>query len=151
MSALAGGNLAGMLIAGVAPKPGGRRLSTIVIGQTAAFGVVLIAMGWITSTWIDVTLMLLLGLGNGYINIVIFTWFQQRTPKDMLGRMMSMMMLAAIGLVPVSQALAGVISRWNLTLLFALAGGLLVLTTFWAALQPALKALSHEIVASAAE
>jgi len=151
MSAFAGGNLAGLLIAGVVSKPSGRTLSAILIGQIFASGAVLIGMGWITSTWIDVTLMLLLGIGSGYINIVVFTWIQQRTPKDMLGRMMSMTVLASMGLAPVSQALAGAISRWDLTLLFALAGGLLLFTTLWAALHPALKSLSHEIVASAVE
>jgi len=151
MSAFAGGNLAGLLLAGVVSKPIGRTLSAILIGQIVAFGLVLISLGWITSTWTDVTLMLLLGIGSGYINIVVFTWIQQRTPKDMLGRMMSMTVLASMGLAPLSQALAGAISRWNLTLLFALAGGLLLLTTLWAALQPALKSLSHEIVTSAVE
>ncbi len=151
MSAYAGGSLAGMLLAGVVSKPTGRMLSTILIGQLVAYGAVLIGMGWITSTWIAVALMLLLGIGNGYINIIVFTWIQQRTPKEMLGRMMSMMVLASLGLVPLSQALAGVVSRWNLTLLFILTGGLLLLTTLWAALQPALKALSHEIATSAIE
>jgi MFS family permease len=148
MSAYAGGTLAGMIFAGLVSKPSGRILSAILIGQLVAFGLVLIGMGWITSTWLAVTLMLLLGIGNGYINIIVLTWIQQRTPRDMLGRVMSMVLLAGMGLVPLSQVLAGAVGSRNLALLFALAGGLLLLTTLWAALQPALKALSHEIVSS---
>jgi hypothetical protein len=54
-------------------------------------------------------------------------------------------MLASMGLVPLSQALAGAISRWNLTGLFTLAEGLILLTALWAARQPALRALSGEM------
>ena len=66
--------------------------------------------------------MLLLGLGNGYITIILLTWIQTRTPKTMLGRIMSLLMLASAGLVPVSQAISGAVGTWNLTLLFLLAG-----------------------------
>jgi MFS family permease len=145
MSAYAGGNLLGYILAGMLPKPTGHALSTFLIVLLVAFGVALISFGWITSTWVDFCLMLLLGMGNGYISIVIFTWIQQRTPKEMLGRMMSMVMLASMGLVPLSQALSGAISRWNLTALFALGGSLILLTALWAAFQPALRSLSQEM------
>jgi len=151
MTAYAGGNFAGLLLAGILPKPNGRTLSTVILGLLAAFGTVLLLMGWITSTWVDFVLLFVLGIGNGYLGIVIFTWIQQRTPKEMLGRVMSMMMLASMGLVPLSQMLAGAISRWNLTLLFASAGGLILLTALWAVLQPALKSLSNEMAASSAD
>jgi hypothetical protein len=55
--------------------------------------------------------MLLLGAGNGYIAILMFTWMQTNTPKDMLGRMMSMVMLAGNGLVPISQAISGAVIK----------------------------------------
>jgi MFS family permease len=148
MSAYSGGNLLGFIVAGTLPRPSGRWLSGFLTVLLAAFGIVLFGMGWITTTWIDVVLMFLLGIGNGYIGLIIFTWIQQRTPRDMLGRMMSMMTLASMGLVPISQALAGAITKWSLTALFAVAGGLILLTTLWSALQPELKALSNEMVAA---
>jgi hypothetical protein len=92
--------------------------------------------------------MLLLGLGTGYITIILFTWIQTRTPKTMLGRIMSLLMLASAGLLPVSQAIAGVVSTWNLTLLFIAAGGLIVLMTGWTALQPALVTFSDSLSTS---
>jgi MFS family permease len=152
MSAYSGGNLVGFLLAGGLPKPSGRTLSTVLIVVLFAFGLVLGAFGWISSTWVDVTLMALLGVGNGYIGLVMFTWIQQRTPKEMLGRIMSIVSLAGSGLVPISMLLTGfTIKHWNLTGLFALAGGLILLTALWSALQPALKSLSQEMVASAAD
>jgi MFS family permease len=145
MAAYAGGNLGGYILAGVLPKPNGRGLSIFLLVQLAAFGVGLAILGWITQTWIGSAMMFLLGLGNGFTVIVIFTWIQQRTPKEMLGRMMSIVMLASMGLVPLSQVLSGMVSRWNLTGLFALGGSLILLTTLWAAFQPALKSLSREM------
>lgn len=147
MSAYSGGNLAGFLLAGALPKPTGWMLSLIVIGVIASFGLVLAALGWISFIWLDFTLMFLLGIGNGYIGLVMFTWIQQRTPKDMLGRMMSMLMMASNGLMPLSMFLTGfIIKNWNLTGLFMLAGGLILLTTVWAAIQPALRSLSEEMI-----
>jgi MFS family permease len=150
-SAYAGGNLVGYLLAGALPRPTGKGLTVFVVGLICTFGLVLIALGWITITWIDFALMLLIGVGNGYIAILMFTWIQQRTPKEMLGRMMSMLLLSNIGLTPVSQAVAGAVSKWNLTGLFVAAGGFMVLLSFWVFTQPALRALSESMVNSSAE
>jgi hypothetical protein len=89
--------------------------------------------------------MILLGLGNGYVTIIFFTWIQTRTPKTMLGRIMSLLMLSSAGLVPVSQALSGAISSWNLTVLFVSAGALILLITSWTSLQPALVNFSESL------
>jgi MFS family permease len=146
MTAYAGGNLAGMVFAGILPKPTGERFRILMIALLIGFGIVLACFGWITNTWINFALILTLGLGNGYFGLVLFTWIQQRTPREMLGRVMSMVMLASMGLVPLSQIVSGVISRSDLTLLFVSSGGLILLTTLWAAFQPALKLLSNEMV-----
>ena len=125
MSAFSGGNLAGYLLAGSLPRPTGNTMRVFLVALLVVFGLVLGSFGFIRSTWVDFALMLLLGLGNGYISITLFTWMQLRTPKAMLGRMMSMMMLSNTGLVPISQAISGAISKWSLTMLFAGAGALI--------------------------
>ncbi len=145
MSAFAGGNLAGMVMAGTFPKLSGRALSGAIIGSLASFGLVFLGLGWLNVTLIDILLMIVVGIGNGYMGLVIFTWIQLRTPKEMLGRVMSLLMLASMGLVPLSQTLAGAISKWNLTALFVLSGGLILLITGWAAFQPVLRHLSEEM------
>ncbi len=146
ISAYSGGNLAGYLLAGSLPRPTGNTMRIFLIALLAVFGLVLGSFGFIRSTWLDFSLMLILGLGNGYISITLFTWMQLRTPKNMLGRMMSMMMLSNTGLVPISQALSGAISKWSLTALFAGAGTLILLVTFITALQPELKTFSDSMV-----
>jgi len=148
MSAFAGGNLFGYLLAGALPRPTGRGLSMFLVALLASFGVVLCAMGGISLTWVDFILMLLLGVEAGYMSIILFTWIQQRTQKDMLGRMMSMISLATLGLMPLSQALSGVISKWSLTILFVVSGSLLLLTAFWTLLRPELKSLGEEMVST---
>jgi MFS family permease len=86
MSAYAGGNLVGYLIAGSLPRPSEIVMRIIMIGLLIAFGAVIGSLGFISSTWVDFSLLLLLGLGNGYFAIIFFTWIQMRTPKEMLGR-----------------------------------------------------------------
>lgn len=144
MSAFAGGNLGGILLAGSLRKPSGRVMRLLLIALLAAFGIALMIMGFINSTWIDFGLMLL-GLGTGYITIVLFSWIQTRTPKNMLGRIMSLVMLAGNGLIPVSLAISGAVSAWNLTMLFVSAGCLIVLGTIWTAFQPGLVTFSESL------
>jgi MFS family permease len=146
MSAFSGGNLVGYLIAGSLPHPNGRTMRMVVIALLTAFGVVIGSLGFISSTWLDFSLLFLMGLGNGYITILFFTWMQTRTPKDMLGRMMSILMFSGSGLVPLSQAISGVISKWDLNFLFASAGTLVLLLTLWTAFQPGLKIFSESLV-----
>ena len=150
MSAYAGGNLIGYVIAGSLPRPGGMTMRVILIALLAAFGIVIGALGFIPYTWVDFALLSMLGLGNGYIAIIMFTWMQARTPKEMLGRIMSIVMFSNTGLVPVSQAISGFVSKWDLTLLFASAGALVVLVTLYTAFQPELVAFSESLVAQPA-
>ena len=147
MSAFAGGNLVGYLIAGSLPRPSGFAMRMILIVLLVAFGAVIGSLGFISSTWVDFGLLLLLGLGNGYIAIILFTWMQTRTPKEMLGRMMSILMFSNTGLVPVSQAISGAVGKWDLNILFVSAGTLVLLVTLWAAFQPGLKAFSESLTA----
>lgn len=147
MSAFAVGNLAGFILAGALSRPDGRTMRFILIGLLAVFGLATVLVGFIHLTWVDFGLMLLLGLGNGYVAIILFTWIQTRTPKEMLGRIMSLLTLSSAGLVPVSQAISGAVITWNLTLLFVLASGLIVLVTIWTALQPALVTFSESLSA----
>ncbi|NJP04772.1 MAG: MFS transporter [Chloroflexaceae bacterium] len=149
MSGFAGGNLGGFLLAGILPRPTGQTMRLLLLALLAVFGLALCIVAVIRMTWVDVSLMVLLGIGNGYVTILLFTWIQTRTPRAMLGRMMSLLTLSSAGLVPVSQALAGTLGAWNVTLLFGLAGGCLVLLTLWVAVQPALATFSDSLVANA--
>lgn len=150
MSAFAGGNLLGILLAGALPRPRGKWLRAFLILLIGSFGAALVCFGFIRTTWLDFALMLLLGAGNGYVAILMFTWMQTNTPKDMLGRMMSMVMLAGNGLVPISQALSGAVIKWSLETLFVAAGVLIVFVALWVARQPGLRIFSAGLTAKPA-
>ena len=64
---------------------------------------------------------------------------------------MSILMFSSTGLVPISQAISGAVSKWNLTLLFASAGELVLLVTLWTAFQPALTTFSENLTAAPSE
>ncbi len=145
MSAYAGGNLAGYLLAGSLPRPSGNTMRIFLILLLAAFGAVIGSFGFSPFIWLDFSLMLLLGVGNGYISIIMFTWMQTRTPREMLGRMMSILMLSNTGLVPIAQALSGAVSKWSVAALFESAGALVMLLTLWTAFQPGLKEFSESL------
>ncbi len=149
MSAYAGGNLAGYLLAGALPRPTGVVIRIVLLVLLVGFGFVIASLGFIPSTWPDFFLLLLIGLANGYVAIILFTWMQLRTPREMLGRMMSILMFGSTGLVPVSQAISGAVSKWDLTLLFAAAGASMLFVALWMAFQPAFKVFSETLAADA--
>jgi len=82
---------------------------------------------------------LLMGIANGYANIMLITWLQQKVVPEMIGRVMSLVMFAAIGLNPVSNALAGMLIGLNITVLLVCAGLLMTTFTLSAAFSPAVR------------
>ena len=107
MSGFAGGNLLGYLVVGSLPRPNGAKLRLIVIALFAGFGIVIGSLGILTYTWLDFGLLFVLGLGNGFLAVLWMTWMQTRTPKEMLGRMMALLMFSSTRLMPISQAISG--------------------------------------------
>jgi hypothetical protein len=57
-------------------------------------------------------------------------------------------MLAGTGLAPIFQAIAGVISKWDLNLLFAIPGVLAILVTIWMALNPDFEGFTKSLTAA---
>jgi MFS family permease len=70
----------------------------------------------------------LMGLTNGYVNIISFTWMQANTPENMMGRVMSLIMFASVGLNPIAMAVAGVLVKVGIIPLFVGCG--VALTVF---------------------
>lgn len=135
LSAYAIGNVGGYLGAGAMPRPKSSMFTAVVVGLLVMFGAVIGSMAFITSTWLAVALMVVLGLGNGYIAVIAISSLQRLTPEAMLGRVMSLFMLAAVGLAPLSQAVAGAVIRLGATALFVPAGVGIALTGVLAALR----------------
>lgn len=135
ISAYGIGNLVGMLGAGSLPRPSSRAFSALVVGLFLAFGAVVASLGFVTSTWLAVAMMVVLGLGNGYIAVTAISALQRMTPKAMLGRVMSLLVLAMVGLTPLSQAAAGAAIKLGPAAMFLVAGGGLAALAMFAGLR----------------
>jgi MFS family permease len=118
LSAYGVGNLCGMIVAGSAPRPSSRAFTSVVLALFAGFGLVIAALAFATSVWVGVALLAVLGVGNGYVAVVMITVVQRLTPTAMLGRVMSLVMLAMLGVTPLSQALAGAVVKLGPAVLF---------------------------------
>ncbi len=148
MGAFAIGNLTGYLVAGATGQPSSATMRTVVLGVLAGFGAAIASFGVATQLWLDATLLAGLGIGNGYLAISLFTWIQARTPQQMLGRTMSLVTFASLGLVSISQAAAGTVARWNIDGLFLFSGVLVLVTTAWSATRPGLRAFTDSLTAA---
>ena len=137
LSALGGGALAGALLAGLVRQRRHRGLTWLAI--CAAVGLCLAALGFASSVAVASALLALIGFGSGFLNVVFVAWLQAMAPHDMLGRIMSLMMFASIGLTPVSYVAAGAVAATHATLMFAAAGAFVVAVTAAATLDPAVR------------
>jgi MFS family permease len=117
------GSLAGMALSGVL---GRRRLGSLgltLLAIDGAIGLLLLPLGMATASWQAMLPMAAIGVLGGYVQVAVFTWLQQRVPKAMLGRMMSIFMFVFMGLAPLTAAAAGWLAgRVSLAALFAGAG-----------------------------
>ena len=143
ISAFAIGNLIGLLgSSAIKIKPG--NLGPLAIVIIGIFGVGLAAIGFIYSTWIGAGILILLGILNGYLSIMLITLLQKRTPSDMLGRLMSLVMFAGVGLVPISQALSGALLKISIEGVFVGCGILILAIAVMAALSKEVRNIGIE-------
>ncbi len=144
MGAFGGGNLLGILLTNALTPVLSKRMGLFMVIQITTFGIGLCALGLVRSFPIALLIMLLIGFGNGILGISLITSLQRMTPKEMLGRVMSLVMLAGVGLQPISQALTGALIKLSLGGLFFGAGILMLLTAVWLGLQPATRT-AHQV------
>ena len=126
VSAYAGGALIGSALAGLLPAPK-RGLGLLLIFLFALSGLLVMPFGFLTSMLLAAVIALIIGLGGGYTDVIFATWLQARTPQRMLGRVMSLLMIATVGLGPVSNVLAGALIKLSLEGVFVGAGALIAL------------------------
>jgi hypothetical protein len=108
-------------------------LKRITVALIIFFGFGMICFSVISSTAVAFFVALLMGIGNGYLALSYITLIQLQSPKAMIGRIISLLMFANLGLVPISQAIAGALIKVNLAGVFIGAGILIILTGLWAA------------------
>lgn len=130
LSCFSGGTLAGIVLGGFVKRPRRRGLQFIAMG--AAIGLELIVMGFVPTFSAIAVVMAVMGLGVGFVNVQFSSWLQTRVDRALLGRVMSVLMFAAVGMTPISYAASGALAQWNLSGLFITAGALLAATSAFA-------------------
>ncbi len=127
LSCLYGGMLVGVILGGRVRQPRRRGLQFIVMSLLA--GLELIGIGLAPKAGVIAVLLALMGLGVGFVNVQFSAWIQLRVERALLGRVMSVLMFAAVGLSPVSYAASGFLAQWSLPALFIGAGTLLTVAS----------------------
>jgi MFS family permease len=119
------GATAGALSAGFVPPP--KRFGWLIVSLCVWLGIGITGVGLVPSLVPAALLMGFSGISTGVVNTYAISWLQRRTDPAMQGRVMSLVMLASMGLTPVAYAASGVVANVNPTLLFLIAGGMILL------------------------
>ena len=141
MSAMAVGMIAGSIVAGVTRAPRPALFGPLLISVIAIAGVCTIGLGFVQTTRGGIACTAAMGLGFGYVDVVIFTWLQRRVPEALVGRMMALVMLVIVGMHPLSHALAGLVLSIHQIALFVGAGCTICATMAIYAAIPAVRRL----------
>lgn len=138
ISSFAAGSLVGMLCAGLVRY---RRRGYILLLTSTMLGLCLAGLGYLGRV---ATLALDLVLMSGvaaFLTIQIITWLQERVESSLMGRVMSVLMFASVGLTPLSLAIAGIALKVSVTGTFVCAGTMVLLVTLLAGSDRALRAI----------
>jgi MFS family permease len=127
------GALLGTLLGGSRYFP--KAFGQVLMGVTFVLGFGTIGLGYVPSVWWAFLITFTVGITIGAININMITWIQKRVPADRLGRVMSLVMFGAVSFQPIGFTLAGLISRYSVTLLFTSSGVLLLIMALYTSSQ----------------
>jgi MFS family permease len=132
VSSVAAGSLVGLLLAAARQQ---RKRGWLLLIVSVVVGICTASIGFIGQLWSLLSILFVMSASAGFLNVHLLAWFQQRVERAMLGRVMSVLMFASLGLMPLSLAAAGVAVQWSLRGMFAAAGALVLVVTFVAAMQ----------------
>jgi MFS family permease len=136
VSSVAGGSLAGLLLAATRKQV---KRGWVLLGCCGIVGFCTFSISLIHNLWSLMFAFFVIGLSSGFMNVQILAWFQQRVDRAVLGRVMSVLMFASLGLMPLSLAAGGAAAQWNLRGMFAGAGAMVLVSAVFAAFQRAVR------------
>jgi MFS family permease len=139
VSSLAAGGLLGALSAGLVKI---RRRGLLLLGASTAIGVCLALFGFLDRLAFISLVLVIMAFCAAVTNIHLASWIQGRVDSAIRGRVVSVLMLSAIGLQPFSLAVAGVLAAWSLTGMFLIAGSALLTVTAAGAARSTVRAIA---------
>jgi hypothetical protein len=138
VSALAAGGLVGALTAGLVTV---RRRGVLLLVSSATIGGCLAALGFLDQLASIAALLVVMAACAAVTNIHLASWMQGRVDSAVRGRVVSVLMLSAIGLQPMSLAGAGLLAAWNLTGMFLIAAAALLTVTIAGAVRSSVRTI----------
>ncbi|MHB8152354.1 MAG: MFS transporter, partial [Bacillati bacterium] len=124
VAATAIGSVLGYLLAGSIKV--GDTLVSAILGAALLLGIALGTLSVAMPIWALFGVLLFCGIVAGFVNVQAISFLQAKVIPEMLGRVMSLVALASIGIAPLSLAIGGFIAQQNLSALFITSGALLV-------------------------
>lgn len=105
------GMLAGALIIGVLTIK--KKKGLVILLMISTLGILLTFLGQIEKIWQGVLLLILMGSLSSFINVILVTSIQEKSQKDKIGRVMSLVSAFTNGLVPLSYAFVSIALVFN--------------------------------------
>jgi MFS family permease len=94
----------------------------------SGLGIGLTLLGLVPNVIWACVLMAAIGITSGYLQVLVSTWLQTKSDPQMRGRVMSVVMLSAYGLTPLSFVLTGAVTqRVSVSFMFLVTGILLLI------------------------
>ncbi|MGL5864378.1 MAG: MFS transporter [Dermatophilaceae bacterium] len=116
LSAFGVGSVGGLLAAAQLRTP--RRPALVTAVLVASIGALLAIMGLAAGAAVVVLAAVGIGAAGGYLDVLVVTWLQRSVPAALLGRVMSLVAVAAVALDPLGLALAGLLLGASTQVLF---------------------------------
>lgn len=142
MTANGGGMLVGAALSPRVVRRLQGRLGLMVLMFDSLVGLALAGLSQVHGTATGALLLATVGLFAGLVQVGVISWIQQRAPRAMLGRIMSIVIFIFMGVGPISAAAAGSLLKViDLSTLFLGAGLSLSIIALSCMTSPALRAI----------
>lgn len=139
LSASGAGTLVGALLAGSRHRV--RHRGRVLLSVNVLIGVLMMSLGYAPTAAVASLVIGTMACATTFLNVIATASLQAQANRAILGRVMSVVMLASIGLAPLSYLLAGFLSAVDPALLFGAAGAVVIAATAHAASSRALRQL----------
>lgn len=139
LSCYSAGALLGTIVSGVAKIR--KHRGKLLLGVYLVVGLGMAGLAVVQHLWVMGAILAAVGVAGGLVGVTVMAWFQARVDRSYMGRVMSVLMFAAFGLLPVGYAVAGAIAQWSVPGMFMLAAATTITATLVASFSRELRAM----------
>lgn len=137
LAAFGAGSLAGAIAVGVLRDR--IPLGWLMVAVCTAFGLGFPLLGLFGSPWPAAAVAAVIAVVNAGLSVLGISWLQRRTPPELIGRVMSVVLTGAMATAPLSYAATGAVIGLGVELPFALAGAISLLLALYCVLSPTVR------------